>query len=347
MQGNLMMPRKSQVGEEIELRLDLVNIGNKPSQLVKIEGVVPPEFKVVDLPSFCSLQNGTIQTRDQVINGFEVETIKLKAEVTRAGSYEMRPEVFYVDDLGMEKGGNVKPVTITVQPVKPAYEVLSGRVTTGFTELDVLLYGGIPEHYAVALTSPSTNERELLIRRFLETGAQQEEIVFDVTADAAAGKELAEKHPNFYFFICNPQADTIIPSLPNVYKLKGIENLTEIDIALTKAFRALNPKTGSKRICLKVTSDILLHHHAVTTKRWLNALLPTLKSEGFTILAVVDPQMHPTEELQAVLSVFDGEIRVTEKETPEGVRQTLRVRKLVNQKYLEKEIALTKEKLSR
>lgn len=36
-------------------------------------------------------------------------------------------------------------------------------------------------------------------------------------------------------------------------------------------------------------------------------LLATLKSKGFTILAAIDPQMHPPEELQVVLGVFDGE----------------------------------------
>jgi hypothetical protein len=92
-----------------------------------------------------------------------------------------------------------------------------------------------------------------------------------------------------------------------------------------------------------VVSDVLLQHHVVNTRRWLSALLPTLKSKGFTILAVVDPQMHSPEELQAVVDVFDGEIRVTEKDTPEGNKQKLKIRRLVNQKYLDKEISLNRE----
>lgn len=136
-------------------------------------------------------------------------------------------------------------------------------------------------------------------------------------------------------------------NLPNVFKLKGVENLTDIDIALTKAFRTLDPsRTGPKRICIEIISDALLQHHAVATRRWLSALLPTLKFKGFTILAVLDPHMHPAEDVQAILGVFDGEIRVSEKETPAGIRQTLRIRKLLNQKYLENEIVLTKERLS-
>jgi hypothetical protein len=67
--------------------------------------------------------------------------------------------------------------------------------------------------------------------------------------------------------------------------------------------------------------------------------------KGFTILAVVDPSMHPSEELQAVLGVFDGEIRITEEETPEGTKQILKIRKLINQKYLDNEAVITKERL--
>jgi KaiC/GvpD/RAD55 family RecA-like ATPase len=207
--------------------------------------------------------------------------------------------------------------------------------------------GGIPENCAVVLTSPSSDERELLIKRFLKAGAEAGETTFYITAEAGNAKTLAEKHQsNFYLFLCNPRADTIVQNLPNVFKLKGVENLTEIDIALTKAFRTLNPTaTGPKRACIEIVSDALLQHHAVTTRKWLSALLPDLKSKGFTTLAVIDPQMHPQEEARAIISLFDGEIEITQKETAKGLGNILRVRKLYNQRYLEDELALTKEKL--
>lgn len=133
---------------------------------------------------------------------------------------------------------------------------------------------------------------------------------------------------------------------PNIYKLKGVESLTDIDIALTKYFRALDPaKPGPKRACVEIVSDVLLQHHAIATRKWLSGLLPNLKSKGFTTLAIVDPSMHPPEETQAVIGLFDGEIRIYEKETAKGSRKILRIRKLYNQKYLENELTLTKEKL--
>ena len=105
----------------------------------------------------------------------------------------------------------------------------------------------------------------------------------------------------------------------------------------------LNPSTTARRICFDIVSDILLQHHAVTTRRWLSALLPTLKSKGFTILAAINPGMHPPEELQAVLGLFDGEISIHEKETPRGTTSFLKIKKMTGQKYLRDEIPLTEE----
>ena len=138
----------------------------------------------------------------------------------------------------------------------------------------------------------------------------------------------------------------MVKNLPNVFKLKGVECLTDIDIALVKAFRMLDAsQSGPKRACVEITSDVLLQHHAVVTRKWLSALLPDLKSKGFTTLAVVNPHMHPQEEVQAILGLFEGEIRVSEKETDKGPEKILRIKRLYNQRYLENDLVLIREKL--
>ena len=133
---------------------------------------------------------------------------------------------------------------------------------------------------------------------------------------------------------------------PNVFRLKGVENLTEIDIALVKAFRTVDSSyTGPKRAYVEIVSDVLLQHHALTTRKWLGGLLADLKTKGFTTLAAINPNMHSQEDVHAILSLFEGEIRITEKETPEGTKHILKIRKLRGQKYLENEIVLAKESL--
>jgi hypothetical protein len=65
-----------------------------------------------------------------------------------------------------------------------------------------------------------------------------------------------------------------------------------------------------------------------------------LTSTGFTVLAVVDPQMHPPEELHAILGLFDGEINIYQK----GTEQFLKIKRMSDQEYLEDELLLTRER---
>jgi len=227
-----------------------------------------------------------------------------------------------------------------------SYEIPS-LITTGYSDLDNLLFGGIPQNYAVILTSPSCDEKDSFIKSFLETGTKKGEVTFYVTIDPVAAKALAEEsQSNFYLFICNPQADAIIKSSPNIFTLKGVENLTNISIALTSAIRKLDPSQKSpRRICLDLISDILLQHHAVQTRRWLTALITELKSTGFMTLATMDPQMHPSEELHAILGLFEGEISIFEKETEKDPEKLLKIKKMSNREYLKDELLLTKGEL--
>ncbi|MDH5782145.1 MAG: hypothetical protein OEZ35_00560 [Candidatus Bathyarchaeota archaeon] len=230
-----------------------------------------------------------------------------------------------------------EPVKIKIPEV-----VLPDRVTTGYKDLDNLLFGGIPENYAVILTSPSCDERDLMIKRFLEAGAKKGQITFYVTIEASGVRALAEEfQSNFYLFICNPHADSMIKNLPNVFKLKGVENLTDINIALSSAFSRLDTSIGGpKRACIETVSDVLLQHHAVSTRRWLTGLIPDLRSRGFTTLAVMNPQMHPPQEVHAILGLFEGEVNIYEKETERGLEKFLKIRKMLNQRYLDSKLPL-------
>jgi KaiC/GvpD/RAD55 family RecA-like ATPase len=217
-------------------------------------------------------------------------------------------------------------------------------VATGYTDLDNLLCGGLRSSSAVVLSSPSCNERDSLIKSFLEAGAKNGEVTFYVTMNPGTARALAEEfQSNFHLFICNPQADTIVKSAPNVVKLKGVDNLTEISIALTSAIRKLDPSLkGPRRACIGLVSDVLLQHHAVQTRRWLTGLIPELQSEGFTTLAVMDPEIHPQEEVRAISGLFEGEVSLYEKETEKGSERFLKIKRMSNQKYLDDELLLKK-----
>ena len=142
----------------------------------------------------------------------------------------------------------------------------------------------------------------------------------------------------------NPQADKTLKDMPNVFKLKGVENLNNINIALTSTFRKLEvPIKNPRRVCIEIISDVLLQHHTVQTRRWLNALIPELKSKGFTTLAVMDSEIHPQQEVRALVGLFDGEINIYKK----GAEKFLKIEKMTSQKYSKSELPLQEEKLQK
>lgn len=330
------------VGSSVALRIQVVNVGKEPVSLVRIEDLVPAGFQLIEKPDYCQFEDLQLTMRGKRLDPLRVEELSLTLKVFKKGTIEIKPRIVCVDQIGRQTAYYPEQVVFNVSGA-----VLPNRVSTGYPDLDSLLFGGIPENYAVVLASPSSDERERLIRRFLEAGVKNGQTTYYVTSEVGNVIDLAEDfQSNFSLFLCNPRADMMVQSLPNVFKLKGVESLTDIDIALLKSFRSLaGGRSGPKRICITIISDVLLQHHAVIARKWLNGLIPDLKAQGFTTLAVINPEMHSSEEFQAILGLFEGEIRISEKETDKGLEKLLRIRKLYNQRYLESEIGLTREKL--
>ena len=301
------------------------------NQLTDIQGVFTGLTSLQDL----FLDNNQLNMNRKRLDPDKKEEIKLSLRVLHRGMFTLKPRIGYLNGMGHETFFELGPETIEISE-----NILPGRINTGYDKLDSLLLGGIPHNYAVILTSISCDERDMLIRRFLEGGARSGQLTLYITVEARGVKRLAEKfQSNFYLFLCNPQADTIIEALPNVFKLKGVENLTEINIALTSILRTLpTSQDGQGRACIEIVSDVLLQHGAVHTRRWLTSLIPDLKSKGFTTLAVMNPYMHLPQEVQAIPDLFEGEISIFERDSV----KYLKIRKMYGQKYLDSELPLRK-----
>jgi KaiC/GvpD/RAD55 family RecA-like ATPase len=77
----------------------------------------------------------------------------------------------------------------------------------------------------------------------------------------------------------------------------------------------------------------------------LSALIPELKAKAFTALAIMDPEMHSPQEARAIQDLFEGEISICERDSADGLRRYLRIRKMYGLRYSEKELLLRKESL--
>lgn len=333
-----------ELGENVHYEIELQNIGKAPVLLSRVEEMTPGGFELVSHSDTCDLVNASLNMHGKKLDPYSTETFGITLRASRKGTFIIAPRIWFMTETGRETSCKPEPASINVSET-----ILPGRVSTGFQDLDNLLLGGIPQNSTVVLTSLSCDERDLLIRRYLEAGTKNNGVTFYITINAAGVQNLAEEfQANFYVFVCNPKLDEAFEKLPNVFKLGGVENLTEINISLESAFRKLRKSDDrSRRACVEILSDVLLQHHAVQTRRWLTVLIPELRSMGFTTLAVIDPQMHPSEELHAILGLFEGEISVYEKETEKALQKFLKIKKLSDQDYLENELLIKKEHLQK
>jgi KaiC/GvpD/RAD55 family RecA-like ATPase len=330
------------VGNTITIEIQIINVGKEPISLIRIEKLIPAGFQLVSKPDYCQFENSQLVMKGKRLDPLKTDEIKIALRSFKKGTVEIKPCIVCLDWVGRQVVFNPEPIVFHISTA-----ILPGRISTGYSDLDSLLFGGIPENYAVILESPSSDECELLIKRFLEEGVKNGQTTCLITSDISNTTDLAENFQAiFSVFLCNPRAEVVAKNIPIACKLKGVENLTEIDIALTKAFRVLNPQqTSPRRMCITILSDVLLQHHPLITRKWISGLLAELKSKGFTTLAVINQEMHPPEEVQALVGLFEGEIKVSEKEKEMGLEKILRIRKLCNQRYLDSEIILTREKL--
>jgi hypothetical protein len=81
-------------------------------------------------------------------------------------------------------------------------------------------------------------------------------------------------------------------------------------------------------------------HGPKTTREWISGLITNLGAQGFTMLAVINPTMHPPNEANAVLDLFDGEISILQSDDPLDCKKSILVKKLRNQDYIKNPLCL-------
>jgi KaiC/GvpD/RAD55 family RecA-like ATPase len=228
---------------------------------------------------------------------------------------------------------------------EPGRPILDEKnMSTGYPELDAVLEGGLPVGYAVLLLSPSCDEKDLLIRRIIESGLKTGRKVFFVSRDLSKVQELAAQNPNG-FFAFSPQVDKTAVPQSNIMPIASVQNLSDINIALGKAIESLGKGEANKILVLDILGDVLLENKALITRKWLADSILKRKAEGFTILGVLNPEVASRQDSQTIIEIFDGIIEIYEKELRERARRFLIVKKMFGRRYAETELMLDKNKL--
>ena len=279
------------------------------------------------------MEDTTLNMKGKQLAPLKFVEVKLTLQPSKKGDYRFNPKVQYLDERGQNKSLQLETLDITVEEV-----IMENRVPTGTEELDSLLLGGIPEEYAVVLSGPPCDEREMLVKNFLKAGVK-ESITFYISTESTGLERLLQK-PNFFLFLCNPKPKTPVPDLPNVYQLQSKADITNLGIALTKAYRSIDKSSNMKSLCVEIISDVLVNQGTKITRDWISGLITDLGAKGFTMLAVMDPKEHPQDQATTVLNLFDGEISITQSDNPLDCRKSILVKKLRNQDYIKNPICL-------
>ncbi|MGA2461184.1 MAG: tetratricopeptide repeat protein [Candidatus Bathyarchaeia archaeon] len=190
------------------------------------------------------------------------------------------------------------------------------RVSTGYVRLDGALQGGFLAGSAVVLSAPASDEVPILLRRFL--GADSASLLISRNLSSAESI-VGDKPDGLKCLICS---DKPVPRAQNTLPGKGIENLTELNLTITETINSLQPS----RLVVQFLSDVLLRHKALQTRKWLSELLDKFRAKNITTLVLLNPFMHSSEEVQAVVDLFDGNLEIFEKDVEGSPGKFMRVR---------------------
>ena len=116
LQVHLTAPEEVTVGNDLEIRLDLVNVAKNFGLLVRIDDLVPKGFKVLQAPPNCLMENGSIDMKGKRLEPLKVESFKILAQAAEAGVINLNPTVVYVDDVGEFRTSKPETVHLTVHP---------------------------------------------------------------------------------------------------------------------------------------------------------------------------------------------------------------------------------------
>ncbi len=236
--------------------------------------------------------------------------------------------------MGAAKARSILEGPLTTQP----------NISTGYRDLDQNLEGGFPEGYRVLLVSPSFDERDLLLRRIIESALSSKRPTVYLSSDMERATDLARRYRDDFHAFCAIEKTST--NQERVQCMPGIGDLSNLNISLSKNLSGLHLDTATGGLfILDILSDVLLQHRLLTTRRWSSDFLAKRRSQRFTVLATLNPFTASREDAQSLMDVFDGVLEIMEKESEGKPRRFVVIKKLYGRRYLENEIRLDKEKL--
>jgi len=115
-QANLLVQvKEANVGEDLDLRMELVNAGKSPALLIKVDKVIPEGFEIREIPDTYTLQNHNLDLKGKRLNPLKTEDVKIVVRPQSKGICVIQPRILYIDETGKYKSHEPEPVTIIIK----------------------------------------------------------------------------------------------------------------------------------------------------------------------------------------------------------------------------------------
>jgi hypothetical protein len=183
-EGKITLPEHGTVGDTIEYRFDIVNVGKNNGLLIRIDDLTPPSFKVNAVPPQYKIENGALDLRGRNLGPLKSESIKLDLQTSKPGSIKFSPRITYIDEAGTFKSCKPEPATIVVQS-RSTFEFKSKNAKSVF---DFLLQSFIEDYMRKRMSTERSGWRSLM--EVVKDGKLPKSSVYG--ARGQSGRALAE-----------------------------------------------------------------------------------------------------------------------------------------------------------
>ena len=125
-QAHLTAPEEVTMEEDLRIQLDLVNVAKNFGLVVRIDNLIPKEFKVTEAPPKYAIENRSIEMGGKRFEPLKVESIKISARATDFGIFKLSPQVVYIDEAGQFR--TCRPEAVHVKVRTPTRRITEERV---------------------------------------------------------------------------------------------------------------------------------------------------------------------------------------------------------------------------
>ncbi len=157
-QGHLTAPEDVTIREDLEIKLDLVNVAKNFGLLVRIDNLIPKGFKVTEAPPRYTLEDDSIDMGGKRFDPLKVESIKISARATDVGVFDLSPQVVYVDEDGRFRTCRPEAVCVRVHPML----AFRFRTKTAQTVFDCLTKAFVEDYMRQRLSLEKSGWRSLM-----------------------------------------------------------------------------------------------------------------------------------------------------------------------------------------